>query len=59
MINFLFVIHSYAASDSLESQSPNSSSQLASVIIGLIYYGFGLFVTYRYYETGLLVVNII
>ncbi|CAF3428905.1 unnamed protein product [Rotaria sp. Silwood1] len=55
LINFLFVIHSYAASESLESQSPNSSSQLALVIVSVIYYGFGLLVTHRYYQTGLLV----
>ncbi|CAF1054478.1 unnamed protein product [Adineta steineri] len=54
VINFLFVIHSYAASESLENQSPNSSSQLAVVIVLLIYYGFGLLVTHRYYQTGLL-----
>jgi hypothetical protein len=58
LINFLFVIHSYAASESLESQYPNSSSQLALIIVSLIYYGFGLLVTYRYYQTGLLVVSI-
>jgi hypothetical protein len=59
VINFLFVIHSYAASDSLEAQSPNSSSQLALMIFALIYYGFGLLVTYRYYQTGLLLVSLI
>ena len=59
VVNFLFVIHSYAASDSLENQSPHSNLQLTSVIIGLIYYGFGLLVTYRYYQTGLLVVRAI
>jgi hypothetical protein len=51
------VIHSYASSESLESQSPNSSSQLSAVIIFLIYYGYGLLVVYRYYQTGLLVVS--
>ena len=56
LINFLFVIHSYAASDTLENQSPHSSTQLGSVIVAMIYYGFGLLVTYRYYQTGLLVV---
>ena len=55
-MNFLFVLHSYAASDSLETQTPNSSTQLASVIVLLIYYGFGLIVAYRYYQTGLLIV---
>ncbi|CAF1353191.1 unnamed protein product [Rotaria magnacalcarata] len=54
LINFLFIIHSYAASESLESQSPNSSSQLFLIIVSLIYYGFGLLVTHRYYQTGLL-----
>ncbi|UJR23049.1 hypothetical protein I4U23_026075 [Adineta vaga] len=54
LVNFLFIIHSYAASESLESQSPNSSSQLALVIILLIYYGFGLLCVYRYYKTGIL-----
>jgi hypothetical protein len=57
LTNFLFVIHSYAATESLESQSPNSSSQLVSVIISLIFYGFGLLVAYRYYQTGLLIVS--
>lgn len=56
MINFLFVLHSYAASESLETQAPSSSTQLSSVIIALIYYGFGLLVAYRYYQTGLLAV---
>ncbi|CAF2454836.1 unnamed protein product [Rotaria sp. Silwood2] len=55
LINFLFIIHSYAASESLESQSPNSSSQLVLIIVSLIYYSFGLLVTHRYYQTGLFV----
>lgn len=55
-MNFLFVLHSYAASDSLETQAPNSGTQLASVMVLLIYYGFGLIVAYRYYQTGLLIV---
>ncbi|CAF0933237.1 unnamed protein product [Rotaria sordida] len=59
LVNFLFVIHSYAASESLESQSPNSSSQLVLIIASLIYYGFGLLVTYRYYQTGLLIFSLL
>jgi hypothetical protein len=55
-INFIFIIHSYATGNSLENQLPNSSSQLVSVLISIICYGFGLLVTYRYYQTGLLVV---
>lgn len=58
-MNFLFVLHSYAASDSLETQAPNSATQLASVIVLSIYYGFGLIVAYRYYQTGLLIVRVL
>ncbi len=55
-INFIFVLYSYAIKDSFEDQTPNSSSQLVSILISFVYYGFGFLVTYRYYQTGLLVV---
>ncbi|CAF0965124.1 unnamed protein product [Adineta steineri] len=55
IICFIFVFHSLATSDSKKDQSPNSGSQLVSVFISIIYYCFGLLVTYRYYQTGLLV----
>ncbi|CAF1202733.1 unnamed protein product [Adineta ricciae] len=54
-INFMFVIHSLATSSSNKDQPPNSSSQLVSILIAFVYYGFGVLVTYRYYQTGLLV----
>ncbi|CAF0857419.1 unnamed protein product [Adineta ricciae] len=53
-INFMFVIHSLATSSSNKDQPPNSSSQLVSILIAFVYYGFGVLVTYRYYQTGLL-----
>ncbi|CAF1106600.1 unnamed protein product [Adineta ricciae] len=55
-INFMFVIHSLATSSSNKDQPPNSSSQLVSILIAFVYYGFGVLVTYRYYQTGLLAV---
>ncbi|UJR25854.1 hypothetical protein I4U23_007204 [Adineta vaga] len=54
-INFTFIIHSFTTSSSSKDQSPNSSSQLVCILMSFIYYGFGLLVTYRYYQTGLLV----
>ncbi|CAF1346497.1 unnamed protein product [Rotaria magnacalcarata] len=54
-INFIFILHSYTSVDLFNSQLPNNSSQFVSIIISIFYYGFGLLVTYRYYQTGLLV----
>ncbi|CAF2361054.1 unnamed protein product [Rotaria sp. Silwood2] len=55
LIYFIFILHSYAAKNSLQSQLPNNSAQLVSILIYIVYYSFGLLVTYRYYQTGLLV----
>ena len=52
----MFVIHSLVTSSSNKDQPPNSSSQLVSILTAFVYYGFGVLVTYRYYQTGLLVV---
>jgi hypothetical protein len=55
-MNFILVLQSHTNTESREFQPPTSSSQLASILISFIYYGFGFLVTYRYYQTGLLVV---
>jgi len=52
----MFVVHSYATNNLSADQTSNSSSQLVSILISFVYYGFGFLVAYRYYQTGLLVV---
>ncbi|CAF3394744.1 unnamed protein product [Rotaria socialis] len=54
-INVIFILYSYTSVDSFHSELPNNSSQFVSIIISIFYYGFGLLVAYRYYQTGLLV----
>ena len=56
-MNLFVVIYTYFTSNLLVEQAANSSSQLVSVLISMIYYVFGFFVTYRSYHTSLLVVN--
>jgi hypothetical protein len=57
-MNFILILYSHGTNESREIKPPTSSSQLVSVLISFIYYGFGFLVTYRYYQTGLLVVCI-
>ncbi|CAF1399304.1 unnamed protein product [Rotaria sordida] len=54
-MSFIFILHSYTTTALLQSYLPNNSSQLVSILIYIVYYSFGLLVTYRYYQTGLLV----
>jgi hypothetical protein len=55
-MNFILVLQSHTNIEAREFQPPTSSSQLISILISFVYYGFGFLVTYRYYQTGLLVV---
>jgi len=54
-MDLVFTVYIYATNDSPKDQSLNSSSQLVSLFLSIVYYGFGFLVTYRYYRTGLLV----
>jgi len=54
-INFVFILISFATNHSPEDQTSKSISQLLSVLLSALYYGFGFLVTYRYHRIGLLV----
>lgn len=55
-MNFVLILYTFSTNNSQDGQPSTSSSQLVSILISFIYYGFGFLVTYRYYQTGLLAV---
>ena len=57
-VYLIFILHSSITTIPHVEHSPNSSAQLVSVLMSIIYFLYGLIATYRRSYTGLFVVQI-